>query len=379
MKKLLRRLPENPIMISERKIVEHYPDMVATMKKFRPVVETVLSSRKLVEKKDSVEIPTYMKTTEGVDELTYTKFRIMWGVQGCIVLKYFGANEDTAEKFGINRINAWSMVVEPSTGVTLGFVSGNYVTEIRTALSAVIGNRHLIEKTNHFQTRKKESEKNQNDYRVAILGFGRIGQAIACALETEEKKPAEVIVISKDADLQKRVEKIQQNVTYKISFLQTKDTGLEDGIDLNKTLAGTEIIFDCIALSRPKPIITMPDIRDAKIYIDISKQTISPDAVARFDLAFFDSMRLARHLPSIAGLVFGVYKNTDPLISRAFGINQLTFNEMPGLGNKRIIYTIMGVPSVDAAITQQIFTELTGITKDRFLDAALSIAKPEKG
>lgn len=195
----------------------------------------------------------------------------------------------------------------------------------------------------------------------------RLLRPVVCALESESKKPKEVRIVSLDQNLSDLVRALQEKVSFPL--VAVSDLGVA---------ANSDVVFDCVAVNQRASLVTKDLLGKTRIYVDISKQAITKDGALSFDIAVFDSLKLARHLPSIAGEAFNLRSSSKPDIPRTFDLGPLMNGNISNIDGMRPIFTVIGRPAVDAAITQHIFANLANISPDQYLAYAIRIAESKK-
>ncbi len=328
-------LGEVPV-VPDSQVAEVLSPTVETFRWVNPLTREVLSRvRELVFDKPFIYVPTS-------DPEYPTKVRTMagaWGRYTCV--RSFAANERNRARGRRLSRNLCAVFDSDSTEL-VAVVEGNLISDFRTASIAAVGVEACV----------RAWGRPGGEYDASVLGStGSVGRRVILALAALGSRPRRVLLAAKSRG---RFETVRERLAHSAGELDPEAREalelvpcetLEEALD-------ADVVVDCISLPRPTGLVR--ELRGEVMYADVGKHALDLSLASKFDTYMFDSLDL-RKMPSPATFAL----NTRTMLTdRRFRVLELAEVMRGEEVGRRVLYTVLGVPAVDAALIQGVLDRL---------------------
>ncbi|MDK2464757.1 MAG: hypothetical protein QI223_08310 [Candidatus Korarchaeota archaeon] len=336
-RKVRLSMGEVPV-VSDSQVAEVLSSTVETFRWVNSLTREVLSRvGELVFDKLSIYVPTS-------DPDYPTKVRTMagaWGRYTCV--RSFAANERNRAK-GRRLSTNLCAVFDSETTELVAVMEGNLISDFRTASIAAVGVEACVTAWG----------RSGGDYEASVLGStGAVGRRVILALSALRARPRRVLLAAKSRG---RFNTVRERLAQMASEL---DPEVGEALELVpcETLdeaLSADVVVDCISLPGKMPAGLVRELGEEVIYADVGKHSLDLNLASKFDTYVFDSLDL-RKMPSPATFAL---KIRTMLTDRRFRVLELADVVRGERVGRRVLYTVLGVPAVDAALTQAILERL---------------------
>ncbi len=323
-------------IVPDSQVAEVLSPTVETFRWVNLLTREVLSRvRELVFDKLSIYVPTS-------DPDYPTRVRTMagaWGRYTCV--RSFAANERNRAR-GRRLSTNLCAIFDTETTELLAVMEGNLISDFRTASIAAVG----------VEACARAKGLRDAEYDASVLGStGSVGRRVILALSALDLRPGRVLLSAKSPGRFGSVRERLAHVAQELDPEVRKTVELTPCEALDEALAA-DVVVDCIALPRPTSLVR--ELREAVIYADVGKHALDLNLASKFDTYVFDSLDL-RKMPSPATFALNIRTMLTDRRFRVLELAEVMKGEEVG---KRTLYTVLGVPSVDAALAERVLRGL---------------------